>query len=125
MKIIYQKRYPMNEIQKILELHKQFTHERNWDPFQTPKNLAMALSVEVAELVEIFTWLTEKQSLCLNHKLLNQSSDELADIFIYLIRIADSLGIDLIKACKEKIKKNDKKYPIEKGRKLAKNLMDS
>lgn len=114
----------MNEIQKILETHKKFAKERNWDRFQTPKNLSMALSVEASELVEIFMWLTEKQSFALNEEKLNAASDEIADIFIYLLRIADTLGVDLLKATDQKMKKNCEKYPIEKSISLAEALSD-
>lgn len=100
----------MNEIQKILESHKKFTQEREWDRFQTPKNLAMALSVEAAELVEIFTWLSEEQSTSLKEQQLNAAAEEIADIFIYLLRIADVLGVDLIKAADQKMKKNNEKH---------------
>jgi NTP pyrophosphatase (non-canonical NTP hydrolase) len=115
----------MNGIQKILEAHQKFTFERNFDGFQTPKNLSMALSVEVAELVEIFTWLSEKQAHSLTNDQLSAASDEIADIFIYLLRLADTLNIDLIEASNKKMIKNIKKYPIEKGQALAKALMDS
>lgn len=65
----------MNAIERILEAHKKFTLERNWDRFQTPKNLSMALSVEVAELVEIFMWLNEKQANSLKEDQLNAASE--------------------------------------------------
>jgi NTP pyrophosphatase (non-canonical NTP hydrolase) len=112
----------VNDVQRILEAHKKFTQERNWDRFQTPKNLAMALSVEVAELVEIFIWLSEMQSISLNEQQLNAATEEVADIFMYLLRIADSLGIDLIKATDHKMKKNHEKYPVEKGIALGQAL---
>ena len=112
----------VNDIQRILENHKKFTQERHWDEFQNPKNLAMALSVEVAELVEIFMWLTEKQSIALKEHQLDAASEEIADIFMYLLRMADVLGIDLIKVTDRKMKKNHEKYSIEKGQALAKLL---
>ena len=108
----------------ILEAHKKFTLERNFDRFQTPKNLSMALSVEVAELVEIFIWMSEQQSLNLSEEKLNAAADEVADVFIYLLRLADKLGIDLIKAADQKLKKNIEKYSIEKSLKLAEALLD-
>jgi NTP pyrophosphatase (non-canonical NTP hydrolase) len=114
----------VNDIQRIQEAHKKFTQERNWDGFQTPKNLTMALSVEVAELVEIFIWLTEKQSISLNDQQLNAATEEIADVFMYLLRIADSLGIDLIKATDQKMKKNQEKYPVEKAMALGQALSD-
>jgi len=114
----------LNEIQAIIETHKSFTRERDWDQFQNPKNLSIALSVEASELAEIFMWLTEKQSNALNEKQLQAASEEIADVFMYLLRIADALGIDLIKATHEKMKKNIEKYSIEKGRFLAKELKE-
>lgn len=111
------------EIKRLLDMHKKFTKERNWDPFQTPKNLSMALSVEAAELVEIFMWLNEKQTTSLKEHQIEAASDELADIFIYLLRIADVLGIDLIAASHNKMQKNLEKYSIEKGKALAESLL--
>jgi len=114
----------MNDIERIVEAHKKFTFERNWDRFQTPKNLSMALSVEVAELVEIFMWLNEKQATSLKEDRLNAASEEIADVFLYLLRLADTLGIDLIKATDQKMKKNIEKYSVEKGLTLAELLID-
>lgn len=74
----------MNEIQKILGMHKKFTQERNWDQFQTPKNLSMALSVEASELVEVFMWLTDQQALCLSENKLQAAAEEIAGIYISL-----------------------------------------
>lgn len=84
----------------------------------------MALSVEASELVEIFTWLTEKQANALNKEKREAVSDEMADIFLYLLCLADVLDIDLIKATNAKMKKNAKKYPIKKGRALAKAMSE-
>ncbi len=114
----------ISEIQVILETHKSFTRERDWDQFQNPKNLSIALSVEASELAEIFMWLTEKQCAALTEKQLQAASEEIADVLMYLLRIADILGIDLIKATHEKMKKNIEKYSIEKGRSLAKKLKE-
>jgi len=114
-----------NIIQNILETHKQFTLERNWDRFQTPKNLSMALSVEASELMEIFMWLNEKQANTLNEQQLNAASEEIADIFLYLLRLSDVLGIDLIDATHKKMDKNIEKYSVEKGRALAEELINT
>lgn len=115
----------MNEIQKILGMHRKFTRERNWDQFQTPKNLSMALSVEASELVEVFMWLTDQQTLCLNGNKLQAAAEEIADVFIYLLRIADVLGIDLVAAAEQKMKKNMEKYPVEMGISLAENMRNN
>ncbi len=109
----------MDDLKRIQDDHKKFLQERNWERFQTAKNLSMALSVEVAELVEIFMWLTDKQASTLSPERKQAASDEMADILIYLLRLADVLGIDLIQACDEKMKKNGEKYSVEKGRALA------
>lgn len=82
----------------------------------------MALSVEVAELQEVFMWLTEEQSLSLESDRLQAAEEEIADVFIYLLRIADVLGIDPVAASERKMVKNAEKYPIEKGISLANKL---
>ena len=93
-----------------------FAAARDWEPFHSPKNLAMALSVEVAELVEEFQWLTEEQSRALDAERRERVRLELADVFIYLLRIADKLGVDLVGAANDKIVLNEKKYPAERVR---------
>ena len=102
----------INKIQKILQ---EFSSKRNWDQFHSPKNLAMALSVDVAELVEIFQWLDNEQSLAqnLDSDSLKILKEELGDIMIYTIRLADKLNVNLEKAIYEKIEINSKKYPVE------------
>ena len=93
---------------------RKFAAERDWDQFHSPKNLAMALIVEAAELVEHFQWLKEEESASLSPDKLAEVEQELADIQIYLIRIADVLNIDLISAVDKKIQLNADKYPVEK-----------
>ncbi len=88
-----------------------FAHERDWNQFHSPKNLAMALSVEAAELVEIFQWLTESQSKALDATQRQSLADEIADVQIYLLRLADVTGIDIESAVNAKIEKNARKYP--------------
>ncbi|WJW75587.1 nucleotide pyrophosphohydrolase [Thiohalobacter sp. IOR34] len=94
----------------------RFAAERDWDPFHSPKNLSMALIAEAAELVEHFQWLTEKQSTELDEKKHEAVRLELADILIYLIRIADKLEVDLIQAAQDKIEINEGRYPAERVR---------
>ena len=101
------------DLEKIKKIIREFASERNWDKYHTPKNLSMALSVEASELVEIFQWLTQEESKNIDSKDIQSVKDEVADILIYLIRIADKLDIDLEEAILEKIKKNSEKYPIE------------
>ena len=92
----------------------QFVAERDWAQFHTPKNLAMAMIVEVAELVEQFQWDTPQESQQLTSEKREAVSHELADTFVYLLRIAEVLEIDLIDATNKKITLNAIKYPAEK-----------
>ena len=92
---------------------RHFAEERDWDQFHSPKNLSMALIAEAAELVEHFQWLTEEQSRMLPPEKLKEVETELADIFIYLLRIADKLDVDLLAAANRKISSNEQKYPAE------------
>lgn len=94
----------------------QFVAERDWAKFHTPKNLAMAMIVEAAELVEQFQWDTPLESQHLTPEKREAVSHELADTFVYLLRIAEVLEIDLIEATYAKIKLNALKYPIEKAK---------
>ena len=92
-----------------------FAAERDWEQYHTPKNLAMALSVEASEMVEIFQWLTPKQSSSIMKSSEKEHvEEELADILIYLIRLADKLDVNLEQAVAEKIVKNGVKYPTPK-----------
>ena len=93
-----------------------FVRERDWAQFHSPKNLAMAMIVEAAELVEHFQWMTEQESLEISAEKREQVAHEIADTFVYLLRIADVLGIDLIAAANAKIDMNAKKYPAHKVR---------
>lgn len=106
----------MESLEHIKNRLREFAAERDWDQFHSPKNLAMALIVEAAELVEHFQWLTEAQSQTLPPKKLAEVEQEIADIQIYLIRLADKLGVDMEKAVNAKIALNEKKYPAEKVR---------
>ena len=90
-----------------------FIAERDWEQFHSPKNLAMALSVEVAEIVEHFQWLTEEQSKNLPPEKLAEIRQEIGDVTIYLIELADKLGIDPVEAARVKVAINEQKYPAE------------
>jgi NTP pyrophosphatase (non-canonical NTP hydrolase) len=94
---------------------RKFAEERNWEQFHSPKNLSMALAAEAAELLEIFQWLTEEQSkdIINSKKEIAQVKEEIADVFIYLVRLADKLNIDIEKEVLAKIALNEKKYPID------------
>ncbi len=93
-----------------------FVEERDWDLFQTPKNLSMALIVEAAELVEHFQWMQPEESDSLTNDKKKKVAEELADILIYTVRLADRLGLDLEQSAKDKLTKNRRKYPVEKAR---------
>tara|TARA_B100001250_G_scaffold17701_1_gene15404 strand:- start:47 stop:391 length:345 start_codon:yes stop_codon:yes gene_type:complete len=101
------------DLDKYKEIIKKFADERDWDQFHDPKNLAMALSAEIGELLDIFQWLTSDQSKNLSNKDIKLAKQELGDIMIYLIRLSDKLDIDLEQAVIDKIKINEEKYPIE------------
>ena len=100
------------DMQNIHNIIKKFSNERNWDQFHNPKNIAMALSVETAELVEIFQWLEPEQALTLDEKKQEHLKEEVADIAVYLLRICMSYDINLEEAIISKMKKNEVKYPL-------------
>lgn len=105
-----------DKLDALRERLRDFVHARDWAQFHSPKNLAMALIVEAAELVEHFQWLSEPQSRALAPEKHAQVAQEIADTFIYLLRLADVLGIDLIDAAHAKMDLNAKKYPAERVR---------
>lgn len=100
----------------LRDLLRQFAADRDWQQFHTPKNLASALSVEAAELLEHFQWLTPEQSARLTGDALAGVRDEMADVLLYLIRLADQLDVDLLAAAHLKIAANARKYPVDKAR---------
>ena len=106
----------MTELESLRDRLRTFAAERDWDQFHSPKNLAAALAVEASELLEHFQWLTEAQSQQLPPETLGEVRAEVADVLLYLIRISDKLGIDLVEAAKAKILLNAEKYPVEKAR---------
>lgn len=108
-----------SELESLKLKLREFAKERDWDQFHSPKNFSMALIVECAELVEHFQWLTDEQSKNLPSDTLEEVRLEMADIFLYLIRMADKLDVDLIDAAHRKIKLNAEKYPVEKAKGLA------
>jgi NTP pyrophosphatase (non-canonical NTP hydrolase) len=93
-----------------------FVAARDWDQFHAPKNLAMALMVEAAELAEHFQWLTGEESARLGGQAKAEVADELADVLVYLVRLADKLGVDLAVAAHRKMAKNRRKYPAARVR---------
>jgi NTP pyrophosphatase (non-canonical NTP hydrolase) len=93
-----------------------FAAARDWDQFHSPRNLATALAVEAAELLEPFQWLTEEQSRSLPPETRAAVEEELADVLLYLVRLADQLDVDLAAAARAKIVRNGEKYPVDKSR---------
>jgi dCTP diphosphatase len=93
-----------------------FAAERDWDQFHSPKNLAMALAVEAAELLEHFQWLTEEESRTLDPERLAKVREEIGDVQLYLARLADKLGLSPLDAARDKLEINRRKYPPEKAR---------
>ncbi len=94
---------------------RQFAADRDWQPYQTPKNLAMAMTVEAAELLEIFQWLTPEQSLSLDEDQRRHLGEELSDVLLYLVQIADHGGVDLDAAIERKLAMNAIKHQPKKS----------
>jgi len=106
----------MRELENIKWRLRQFAEARDWDQFHSPKNLSMALSAEVAVVVEHFQSLTEEQSKNLPQYKMDEVEAELVDTFIYLVRLADKLDIDLFAATQRKIEVNEQKYPVDEAK---------
>lgn len=104
------------DIAKIQHDLAAFAEERDWNQYHSPKNLAMALSVEASELVEHFQWLTEEQSAESDAGKRAAIASEIADVQIYLLRLADKLGIDIEAAVESKMQENRQKYPADRVR---------
>lgn len=104
---------PMMNIEQLQQRLRTFAAEREWQPFQTPKNLAMAMVVEAAELVEIFQWMTPEQSLAIDADAARHQhlGEEIADVMLYLLQIADHAGVDVEAAVERKLALNALKYP--------------
>lgn len=103
---------------------RDFATARDWNQFHSPKNLAIALSVEAAELLEHFQWISDKDSLDIRSEKIGPIEEEIADVFLYLIRLADMLNVDLVQAAIRKIETNSQKYPIEKSKGHAKKYTE-
>jgi dCTP diphosphatase len=103
-------------VQQLINDIKAFNRERDWEKYHSPKNLSMALSVEVAELVEVFQWLTEDESRHLPPAKQQAVEEEIGDVTILLLALADELGVDILDAGRQKLARNRAKYPVEKCR---------
>ena len=111
-------------LSQLRDALRQFADERDWDQYHSPKNLASALSVEAAELLERFQWLTEDQSRTLPPEELQKVREEMADVLNYLVRLADKLDVNLLEAAREKMKLNEQKYPVDKARGSARKYSE-
>ena len=115
---------PPPDLVHLRDRLRRFAAERDWDQFHSPKNLAMALIAEAAELVEHFQWLSERESAALAPEKRAQVADEIADVLIYVVRIADKLGIDPIAAAEIKMTLNEAKYPAAQVRGSARKYTE-
>jgi len=111
-------------LRRLRERLRVFASARDWTQFHSPKNLAIALSVEAAELLEHFQWISDKDSLDMQSAKIGKIEEEMADVLLYLIRLADILNVDLVQAADRKIEANSQKYPIEKSRRHAKKYTE-
>lgn len=104
------------DIEDLQAALRRFADERGWGPFHTPKNLAASLSIEAAEVLEHFQWLTDEQSRQLTDAQRTEVSHEIADVLLYLLQLSDKLGIDPLEAARQKMKINAANYPADKQR---------
>lgn len=104
------------DIQELQAALRQFAQERDWGQFHSPKNLAVSLSIEAAEVLEHFQWLTEDQSRTLDDARRREVAHEIADVLLYLLQLSDRLGIDPLQAAREKLALNAQRYPADKAR---------
>ena len=104
----------MIDVDELQQRLREFADARDWEKYHSPKNLVMAMGVEMAELMEHFQWMTEQQSLNLDTKTREKVALEMADVLIYLVRMADRCGVDLDHAVEKKLVLNGQKYPVVK-----------
>jgi len=119
-----QRKVPETYLQDLQTRLRQFAIDRDWEQFHAPKNLAMALAVEAGELMEHYQWLSEEQSENLDPEKLQTVGFEVADVFIFTVRLADRMGIDLGDLVEKKIKLNEQKYPADKVRGSSKKYTE-
>jgi dCTP diphosphatase len=109
---------------RLREDLRRFASERDWDQYHSPKNLSVALCVEAAELLEHFQWRTDDESKSLPSEQLVKVREEMADVLLYLVRLADKLDVDLLEAARNKILLNAQKYPVDKARGNSRKYTD-
>ncbi|WP_018991558.1 nucleotide pyrophosphohydrolase [Aromatoleum toluclasticum] len=105
-----------DSLDELRDALRAFAAERDWERFHTPKNLAMALSGEAGEVIEHFQWLSGEDSVALPEQTRGEVALELADVLLYLVRLADVLGVDLADAARTKMRINADRYPVDKAR---------
>lgn len=106
----------MDKLDKAISKILHFRDAREWQQFHTPKNLAASLSIEAAEVLEHFQWITEEQSKNLSSEALQKVGKEIADVAIYMLLLAHELNIDVVEAINKKVEENNVKYPVEKSK---------
>ena len=114
----------MSSLDPLRDALRAFAAEREWERFDSPKNLAMALSVEAAELLEVFQWMSDADSRSLAPDAKAAASEEVADVLLYLILLCDGLGIDPVAAAERKMVENARKYPVDKARGTSKKYTE-
>jgi dCTP diphosphatase len=114
----------LDSLLNLRDALRKFSAEREWEKFHSPKNLAIALSVEAAELLEHFQWISDADSADMAPATRTKVGEELADVLIYLVQLADKLDVDLTKAANEKLQQNAEKYPVEKARGSSKKYSE-
>ena len=113
-----------SDLQSLTQSLRDFAKARDWEQFHSPKNLASALAVEAAELLEHFQWLTEAQSRDLPAARKAEVAAEAADVLLYLLQLCDKLGVDLAQAARQKLVRNAEKYPVERARGNSRKYTD-
>ncbi len=111
-------------MKEVLAKIRKFRDERDWKQFHDPKNLAVSISIEAAELLELFQWKTGDEATRYAAQNKERVAEEMADVAIYLLELADIVGIDLTRAIEAKLEKNAKKYPVEKSRGVSTKYTD-
>ncbi len=102
---------PIATLEELRDLVREFNARRSWQPYHSPKNLAMSVCIEAAELAEHFQWQTPEESRTCSEEKRQAVAEEIADVLIYLVTLADTLGIDLLDAARHKLMQNNRKYP--------------
>ncbi|MEO5369412.1 MAG: nucleotide pyrophosphohydrolase [Magnetococcus sp. DMHC-1] len=113
-----------NDMERLRLLLRKFAREREWDQFHTPKNLAISLGIESAEVMELFQWLTPEESRTLSATKQDALADEIGDVMIYLVMLADKFQMDPLAAALAKVEKNNAKYPAAKVRGQARKYSE-